>query len=108
MLISHPAGAAIRIGRSCAISHNVQIRTEGYRTDIPFIDARNEPGEWADITIGDAVWLGANVFVCGGVVIGSNSIVGANSVVTRDVPSNAIVGGVPARVIRYKLPEPGK
>ena len=102
MIVSHPAKARIVIGRNCAISHSVQIRTEGYRTDIPFDQARKVDGEWASISIGDNVWIGANVFVCPGVMIGENSVIGANSVVTKNVPPDSICGGVPAKLIRYK------
>lgn len=102
-IVAHPQEAFIRIGRGCAISHNIQIRTEGYRTDIPLSEARRAGGIWSNITIGDGVWIGANVFICGGVTIGDNSVVGANGVVTRDVPPNSIVGGVPARVIKLKV-----
>ncbi len=52
------------------------------------------------VRIGDNVWLGNNVCVLSGVSIGDGAIVGANSVVTRDVPAYAVVGGVPARLIR--------
>lgn len=104
-VVSHPASATIRIGTGCAISHNVQLRTEGYRTDVPLAEARRLEGEWADITIEDDVWIGANVFVTSGVTIGRNAIIGANSVVTRDVPSGAIAAGVPARVIRARQAE---
>jgi acetyltransferase-like isoleucine patch superfamily enzyme len=55
------------------------------------------------IEIGDNVWIGANAIVLPGVKIGSGSIVGAGAVVTKDVPSNTIVGGVPARPIRQRL-----
>lgn len=54
----------------------------------------------APITIGDGVFIGANVTVIGGVTIGAGSIVGAGAVVTKVVPPNSVVGGVPARVIR--------
>ena len=52
--------------------------------------------------IEDYAWIGANVFINPGVVIGKNSIVGANSVITKNVPMNAIFGGVPAKLIRMK------
>ena len=52
------------------------------------------------IHIGKRVWLGANVTVLQGVTIGDNAIVAAGAVVTKDVPANAIVGGVPAKVIK--------
>lgn len=45
------------------------------------------------------VWLGANVTVCPGVTIGENSIIAAGSVVTKDIPSNVIAGGIPAKII---------
>lgn len=56
----------------------------------------------APTIIGRNVWLGAKVTVIKGVSIGDGAIVGANAVVTRDVPANAIVAGVPARVIRMR------
>ncbi len=46
-------------------------------------------------------WLGLNVTICPGVTIGENAVVGAGAVVTKDVPDNAVVGGVPAKVIKY-------
>lgn len=101
---AEPAAAQIDIGRGCAISHNVHIRTASYRRDGDFAQATQSELDWANIQIGNDVWIGAHVFITGGVTIGDNSIVGANSVVTRDVPPNSIVGGVPARVIRLKDP----
>ena len=52
------------------------------------------------VTIGDDVWMGANVTVLPGVTIGNNVIVAAGAVVDKDVPDNCIVGGVPAKKIR--------
>jgi len=52
--------------------------------------------------IGSNVWVGYGACVLRGVRVGDNAIVGTNSVVTRDVPANAVVGGVPAKVIRMR------
>ena len=53
-------------------------------------------------TIGDNVWIYAGAKVLGGVTIGNNVVIGANSVVTKDVPDNAVVVGIPAKIIRFK------
>lgn len=57
------------------------------------------------IHLGNDIWIGANVFVRDGVSIGNGAIVAAGAVVTRDVPPYAIVGGVPAKVIRFRFSE---
>lgn len=53
------------------------------------------------VVIGNDVWIGAHVTVLPGVTIGDNVVVAAGAVVTKDVPSNSIVGGVPARILRH-------
>ena len=52
------------------------------------------------VAIGDDVWIGGNVTILPGVTIGNNVVIAAGAVVTRDVPDNSLVGGVPAKVIR--------
>lgn len=52
------------------------------------------------VVIGSKVWIGDNVTIAGSVRIGNGVVVGANSVVTRDVPDNVIVGGIPAKIIK--------
>lgn len=56
-------------------------------------------------TIGNDVWVGFGATILGGVTIGDGAIVAAGAVVTKDVPPYAIVGGVPAKVIRYRFTE---
>lgn len=61
------------------------------------------------IVIGEGTWIGANATVLGGVGVGRAVVVMAGSVVTRDVPDNSLVGGVPARVLKTLTPltDPG-
>ncbi len=55
-----------------------------------------------DVLVGSNVWIGYGACVLRGVSVGDNAVVGTNCVVTKDVPANAVVGGIPARVIRMR------
>ena len=55
-----------------------------------------------DVDVGSNVWIGYGACILRGVRVGDNAVIGTNSVVTRDVPANAVVGGVPARIIRMR------
>jgi acetyltransferase-like isoleucine patch superfamily enzyme len=55
-----------------------------------------------DVRVGSNVWIGYGACLLRGVSVGSNSVIGTSAVVTRDVPENAVVGGVPARVLRMR------
>lgn len=57
------------------------------------------------ITIGDDVWIGANAVILPGVTIGKHAVIAAGAVVTKDVPDNCIVGGVPARILKDLNPK---
>jgi len=72
------------------------------RTDIPIMDQEREA---RGITIGDNCWLGAGVVVDDGVAIGRDAIVGAGAVVNKDVAEFAVVGGVPAKLIKGRRTE---
>ncbi|MDP1844451.1 MAG: acyltransferase [Sediminibacterium sp.] len=95
-------GYKVVIGKGCMISHNVRFYTT---SAIPDQDFSIEPlkEKSGDIIIGDYVWIGTNVLINPDITIGDNSVIGANSVVTRNVESNTIVGGVPAKLIRNKI-----
>ena len=61
--------------------------------------------EYKPIYIGNDVWIGARTMILGGVRVGNGAVIGAGAVVTKDVPPFAVVGGVPARIIRYRFQE---
>ncbi len=86
----------IEIGDNCVISHDVTIMDS---------DAHklNGSSNTAPIRIGNHVWIGTRVTILSGVKIGNSSVIAAGSVVTKDVPENSLVGGVPAKVIKDKV-----
>ncbi|MFP3919655.1 sugar O-acetyltransferase [Lysinibacillus telephonicus] len=86
----------ITIGDGVLIGHNVVLATLNHD-----IDPRKRSNMYpAPITIGHNVWIGANATVVPGVNIGDGAIIAAGAVVTKDVPPNVIVGGVPAKILK--------
>lgn len=76
------------------------------RTDIPmWRQGFTKPDP---VVIGDDVWIGARVTILPGVQIGRGSVIGAGAVVTKSVPEYSIVGGNPARVLKYRIPSAGE
>ena len=73
----------------CFENPDILIREQGYK-------------ELQPITIGDDVWIGRRVMLLPGVSIGKGAVIGAGAVVTKDVPEFAVVGGVPAKIIKWR------
>jgi len=108
-------GAHLFIGRFCSIAQGVTILLGGehradYVTTYPFsaLVEGAEPYDAAsrsrgDVVIGHDVWIGEGALIRSGITIGNGAIIAARSVVTRDVESYAVVGGNPARLIRYRF-----
>lgn len=94
----------IRIGHHVNIGHAVTLLTMDH--EVGDHRQRCGPTEIGPIEIQNGVWIGANATVLPGVVVGESSVVAAGALVTRDVPPNTVVGGVPARVIRELPLEP--
>ena len=88
---------SITIGNDVAISKGVTIRD----SDNHSIDGNKRIT--APIVIGDKVWIGLNAVVLKGVNIGAGAIVAAGAVVTKDIPENTLVGGVPAKIIKENV-----
>jgi len=95
----------IYIGDGVLIGPNVTIASVNHQIE----PSQRRHLELKSVCIHDNAWIAANVTVTPGVVIGENSIVAAGAVVTRNVPANTIVAGVPARVIKtIKVKNEGK
>jgi len=85
----------IRVGRNTQIGPNSVVTTTGH-----YYLADHLTSEYAAISIGERVWIGANCTVLGGVTIGDQAVIGAGAVVARDIPPRCVAVGVPAKVIR--------
>lgn len=91
------------IGASVLMGPNVTIITQNHKHDRVDIPIRLQGYELIKpVTINDDVWIGRNVLIMPGVTIGSGTIIAAGAVVTKDVPEYTIVGGVPARILKYR------
>ena len=86
----------VTLGDGCQIGHNVVFATLNHE----LLPERRNVTHPAPIVLGKKVWVGSNATILQGVTIGDNAVVAAGAVVTKDVPANTIVGGVPARVIK--------
>ena len=90
--------AKVIIGDNAFLGPNVSIYTACHPLEV---EKRNKFIEWAEpVTIGNNVWIGGDVTILPGVIIGDNVVIGAGSVVTKNFPSNVVVGGNPAKIIK--------
>ncbi len=102
VILNASIGGEIKLGNNVLVGPGVLMRTTDHaftRTDIPISKQGHTPGR---ILIGDDVWVGGNATILGGSVINKGAIVAAGAVVTSEVPSYAVVGGVPARFIKWR------
>lgn len=111
------------VGRFCSIAADVKVTRGTHPTTLPyattspmFFSTRKQTGTTfttidrfdelkAPVTIGNDCWIGQRAILIGGITIGDGAVVMAGAVVTKDVPPYAIVGGVPARIVKYRYDE---
>lgn len=93
--------APINIGDNCLVAPGVQIYAATHPLNAKYRQDNEDYYELAyPVTIGNNVWIGGHAIICPGVTIGDNCVIGAGAVVTKNVPSNVVVAGNPAKIIR--------
>ncbi|MNR19403.1 Streptogramin A acetyltransferase [compost metagenome] len=103
---------SIEIGAFCSIARNVSFQEVTHHSDRItthlimkhiFNIANDEITSKGSIKIGNDVWIGMHSVILSGVTIGNGAIIASNSVVTTDIPPYAIVGGSPAKILKYRF-----
>jgi acetyltransferase-like isoleucine patch superfamily enzyme len=92
----------VSIGRECVIADRVMLIDFDHGVVEVERPVRLQGIYKRDVRVGNNVWIGYGACILRGVTVGDNAIIGTSAVVTRDVPANAVVAGVPARVIRMR------
>jgi acetyltransferase-like isoleucine patch superfamily enzyme len=92
----------VRIGEQCVIADRAMFIDFDHGVVEVERPIRRQGIYTREVEVGSNVWIGYGACILRGVSVGDNSIVGTNSVVTKDVPANAVVAGVPARIVRMR------
>lgn len=93
---------SIKIGSDNLFGPNIVIVDHNHNYENPTLKINKQGFQMKEISIGSDCWLGANVVILPGVVIGDHIIVGANSVVTKSILEPGVYGGVPAKLIKKR------
>jgi acetyltransferase-like isoleucine patch superfamily enzyme len=92
----------VSIGRECIVADRVMMIDFDHGVTEVDRPIRLQGIYKRDVRVGHNVWIGYGACILRGVTVGENSVIGTSSVVTKEVPANAVVGGVPARLIRMR------
>jgi acetyltransferase-like isoleucine patch superfamily enzyme len=92
----------VTIGRECIVADRVMLIDFDHGVVEVERPIRLQGIYKRDVDVGHNVWIGYGACILRGVTVGENSVIGTSAVVTREVPANAVVGGIPARVIRMR------
>ena len=108
-------GNDVVIGRNSIIASKKGIKIGDFTRIGPFVQIidhdhsfkknqliMNQPAKISEVQIGEDVWIGSGAKILKGVNIGNGAVIGANTVVTKDIPDYAIVGGIPAKIIKFR------
>lgn len=93
---------SVEIGNNTLISMGCKILSSNHTIPPQGHNIRDYPDMLLKTKIGNDVWIGANTVILGGVTIGDGSVIGAGSIVTKDIPSNVIAVGNPAKVLKER------
>lgn len=104
----------ITIGKKCSLAKNITFCMSNHLTNrfstspseksiFPHKSGNVSSYSKGDININNDVWIGVNTIILDGITIGNGAVVAAGSVVTKDIPPYAIVGGNPAKIIKYRF-----
>nr|WP_281429504.1 acyltransferase [Nonomuraea harbinensis] len=94
----------VRLGDAVRIGAHTSLLGFNHTMSDPDVEVFRQPLTSRGIEIGNDVWIGSHVVVLDGVTVGDRAVIGAGAVVTKDVPAGAIVGGNPAKVLRWRVP----
>jgi acetyltransferase-like isoleucine patch superfamily enzyme len=97
----------VRLGDGVRIGAHTSILGFNHTMDDPDLPVFRQPLTAEGIRVGDDVWVGSHVVILDGVTVGDHSVLAAGAVVTKDVPAGAIVGGNPAKLLRWRIPPAG-
>lgn len=96
------AAGGIELGSNVIVGNYVTMHSENHNFNDLLVPIKNQGVNHKGITIGNDCWIGAKVTILDGTIIGNGCVIAAGAVVTGVFPSNVIIGGVPAKIIKYR------